>query len=283
MLLRPSRRRVARARRTRARRRPARRGLCRALSRPAVGRRAPARRDRPGADRRARRCCCATRSCRRSTSRCRPAFSSCCAAAAPNTASPCCSSRTTSRWCDARRPCRRAVSRRAHGDRAARADVFAPPFHPYTHSLLEAVPTIAAAASRGARRPPADAGRAGARGAAAPIAGRCPWQLGRDLRRRAPPWRETPDGLRIRCHLPLPELHARAELGHGRRETQHPHRREERIMKITKIECFVLLVPDYRADACSLRAGRSGREDPHRRGPCRHRRDRHQSLGRAAP
>ena len=65
-----------------ARRRAARAGVApgrggRPLPRPALGRRAPARRDRARAGRRAR-CSSATRSPRRSTSRCRPRSSTCC-------------------------------------------------------------------------------------------------------------------------------------------------------------------------------------------------------------
>jgi peptide/nickel transport system ATP-binding protein len=95
--------------------------------------------------------------------------------------------------------------------------VFAPPYHPYTHSLLMAVPSIAAAQSRrrGARagfkraRPPASGG-------ACAFAGRCPWQPGSVCHDIDPPWRTTETGLAIRCHLPLPELFARAEWGWSR-------------------------------------------------------------------
>ena len=56
-------------------------------------------------------------------------------------------------------------------------DVFAPPYHPYTHSLLMAVPTIAAATAR--RKASAGAASdAGRRGGACAFAGRCPWQPG---------------------------------------------------------------------------------------------------------
>jgi peptide/nickel transport system ATP-binding protein len=88
------------------------------------------------------------------------------------------------------------------------ADVFAAPFHPYTHSLIMAVPTLARAregrrAGRLLPRPP-PAARACA------FAGRCPWQPGRICEDIAPPWRRTARGLAIRCHLPLAELEQRA-------------------------------------------------------------------------
>ena len=93
-------------------------------------------------------------------------------------------------------------------------DVFAPPYHPYTHSLLMAVPTITAATKP--RRKGFAGGRpadAGGRGGACAFAGRCPWQPGPVCHEVDPPWRVTPGGNSIRCHLPLPELAARAEWG----------------------------------------------------------------------
>ena len=81
-------------------------------------------------------------------------------------------------------------------------DVFAAPYHPYTHALLNAVPTVTTVKSRSARSPH---GRA-VEGAACAFAGRCPWQLGQTCIDEAPPWRETSQGLRIRCHLPLDRL-----------------------------------------------------------------------------
>ncbi len=79
--------------------------------------------------------------------------------------------------------------------------IFAPPFHPYTLTLMEAVPRIGAE-PRAAPEP------ASTRipGAACAFAGRCRWQRGETCVRDAPPVRRTGEGLAIRCHLPLDEL-----------------------------------------------------------------------------
>ncbi len=81
-------------------------------------------------------------------------------------------------------------------------EMFAPPFHPYTRSLLAALPgtgvgrdesvTTAATASR--------------RGCA--FAGRCPVQRGRLCEDEPPPWRRAGATLSIRCHIPIEELGA---------------------------------------------------------------------------
>jgi peptide/nickel transport system ATP-binding protein len=89
------------------------------------------------------------------------------------------------------------------------ADIFSPPFHPYTHSLLMAVPDpdrprrSTAVGRRPAAGPPKAAG--------CPYAGRCAWQAGTICEQTAPPWRKTERGVAIHCHLPLDELTARAQ------------------------------------------------------------------------
>jgi peptide/nickel transport system ATP-binding protein len=92
----------------------------------------------------------------------------------------------------------------------ATADVFTPPFHPYTHSLLLAVPSL----ERGAERRMVDRmpAKLPSPTQACAFAGRCPWQPGAICEREAPPWQRTATGKSIRCHLPLPELAQRAQL-----------------------------------------------------------------------
>ena len=87
-------------------------------------------------------------------------------------------------------------------------DVFAPPFHPYTFSLLQAVPDIDKR-DRPTEVPELDATPSG--GTACAFAGRCPWQLGKRCEEEAPPWREGERGLRIRCHHELGELEGLAD------------------------------------------------------------------------
>ena len=87
-------------------------------------------------------------------------------------------------------------------------DVFAPPFHPYTHSLLMAVPGARAKQLRPFDKQPA--GTPSQVGIGCAFAGRCPWQAGKICEEQVPPWRATSSGLQIRCHLPLEELDRRA-------------------------------------------------------------------------
>jgi peptide/nickel transport system ATP-binding protein len=87
-------------------------------------------------------------------------------------------------------------------------DVFAPPFHPYTHSLLMAVPGTRVRQHHRIDRAPAGARSKAGTGCA--FAGRCPWQAGKICEDQAPPWQATASGLQIRCHLPLQELDRRA-------------------------------------------------------------------------
>jgi peptide/nickel transport system ATP-binding protein len=86
------------------------------------------------------------------------------------------------------------------------ADVFAPPHHPYTQALLNAVPTVTTVKTRS----PGPAHRRETQGSACAFAGRCPWQLGQLCVEEVPPWRVVSDGLSIRCHLPLDRLPRRA-------------------------------------------------------------------------
>ncbi len=87
-------------------------------------------------------------------------------------------------------------------------EIFAPPFHPYTYSLLMAVPGVQRGPKSGAET---EALLAPHEGRGCPYAGRCSWQPGRLCEETPPPWREAGQGLRIRCHLTTDDLSARAQ------------------------------------------------------------------------
>jgi len=88
-------------------------------------------------------------------------------------------------------------------------EIFSPPFHPYTHELLMAVPRLRTAGRRNPR-PKTEREVAAASGGCV-FAGRCAWQLGRICEEQLPPWREVTVRHRIRCHIPLDELADRAK------------------------------------------------------------------------
>ena len=89
-------------------------------------------------------------------------------------------------------------------------DVYAPPYHPYTHMLLSAVPEIDGenTISTAVR---SDPGVASARPeSACPFTDRCPWKVGPICHEVDPPWQTTGNGHMLRCHIPLEELSRRA-------------------------------------------------------------------------
>lgn len=86
-------------------------------------------------------------------------------------------------------------------------EIFAPPFHPYTYSLLMAVPGVRHAPHGDTNTETRPAPKEG-RGCA--FAGRCPWQPGTLCQETPPPWRHVGSSLQIRCHLTERELNARA-------------------------------------------------------------------------
>jgi peptide/nickel transport system ATP-binding protein len=89
-----------------------------------------------------------------------------------------------------------------------REAVFSPPFHPYTLSLLEAVPTPLKKPQppRMPKLPVAED-----KGGCA-YAGRCAAEIAGVCRTTRPPWRQTETGLAIRCHHSLDELQGLAEI-----------------------------------------------------------------------
>jgi peptide/nickel transport system ATP-binding protein len=86
--------------------------------------------------------------------------------------------------------------------------VFAPPYHPYTETLLMAVPRIGG--ERAVAPPPTDAS-AGIQLApqGCPFAIRCPRRISGVCERIEPPRQIIAPGHEIRCHIPAAELAAR--------------------------------------------------------------------------
>ena len=91
-------------------------------------------------------------------------------------------------------------------DVGGRETFFEPPYHPYTEALLSSVPQLAPTQTskrvdlRGEIPSPTDVP------SGCPFHTRCPRYLGTICETEAPPVRETADGRRIACHIPLEEL-----------------------------------------------------------------------------
>jgi peptide/nickel transport system ATP-binding protein len=87
--------------------------------------------------------------------------------------------------------------------------ILTPPYHPYTATLLSAVPSPDPAAARAVRiRPRLDAMPGEERAPGCVYHHRCPRTLGALCERTPPPLVEPVPGHRIACHLPLAELAA---------------------------------------------------------------------------
>jgi peptide/nickel transport system ATP-binding protein len=80
--------------------------------------------------------------------------------------------------------------------------VFAPPLHPYTEVLLASVPRR----DRQHRDAPASQAANTRPTRGCPFQLRCPRKVGAICETEAPPWRETPDGGGLLCHIPLEDL-----------------------------------------------------------------------------
>jgi peptide/nickel transport system ATP-binding protein len=93
-------------------------------------------------------------------------------------------------------------------------EVYSPPFHPYTHMLLSAVPDIEG--GRGLSSAiRIDATPSGAEAhTACPFADRCPWKLGPVCEEEQPPWRFSSKTHALRCHIPLEDLARREGPSH---------------------------------------------------------------------
>ena len=79
------------------------------------------------------------------------------------------------------------------------AQVYAPPFHPYTEMLLAAVPEPMP--GQQPRLPAADRAPVALPVRGCPFQARCPRHLGAICNEQTPPWQTTHDGHAIRCHI----------------------------------------------------------------------------------
>jgi peptide/nickel transport system ATP-binding protein len=84
--------------------------------------------------------------------------------------------------------------------------LFVAPHHPYTEALLSAIPLIDPDVEQTPIRLEGDVPNQIDMPAGCPFHPRCPRYLGDICATQRPPWRETDDGKRIFCHIPLNEL-----------------------------------------------------------------------------
>jgi peptide/nickel transport system ATP-binding protein len=93
-------------------------------------------------------------------------------------------------------------------------EVYSPPYHPYTHTLLSAVPEIEGESrlSPAVRTDPQPTAQPQT---ACPFADRCPWKVGSICDDVPPPWQATSDTHALRCHIPLAELRQRETWSQG--------------------------------------------------------------------
>jgi peptide/nickel transport system ATP-binding protein len=84
--------------------------------------------------------------------------------------------------------------------------LFQPPHHPYTEALLSAIPLIDPDVEQAPIRLEGDVPNQIDMPPGCPFHPRCPRYLGDICATQRPPWRETEDGQRIFCHIPLAEL-----------------------------------------------------------------------------
>src|SRR5262249_40790833 len=86
------------------------------------------------------------------------------------------------------------------------AEVLAPPYHPYTETLLSAIPLPDSSAARTQRRPRLEVATNTAHPTGCPFHGGCPRKLGVVCETMTPPRRRLPSSHEIACRIPLEEL-----------------------------------------------------------------------------
>lgn len=84
--------------------------------------------------------------------------------------------------------------------------LFEPPYHPYTEALLSAIPLIDPEARQEQIRLEGEVPSPVEAPSGCPFHTRCPRFLGDICVEEQPPWRETPEGIRYYCHIPVEDL-----------------------------------------------------------------------------
>jgi len=88
------------------------------------------------------------------------------------------------------------------------ADLFEPPYHPYTESLLSAVPLADPDAEQDHIRLTGEIPSSAEEIAGCPFHTRCPRYLGPVCEEETPPWQSDENAKSIFCHIPIAELKA---------------------------------------------------------------------------
>lgn len=91
-------------------------------------------------------------------------------------------------------------------ERGRTAEIFAPPYHPYTEALLSAVPLVDPKAQQVQIRLEGESASPTNVPSGCPFHTRCPRFLGEICVEQEPPWREAEGGHCVYCHIPLDEL-----------------------------------------------------------------------------
>jgi len=86
--------------------------------------------------------------------------------------------------------------------------LFEAPYHPYTEALLSAVPSLDPEIKHEPIRLQGEVPSQTDLPSGCPFHPRCPRNLGEICATERPPWRQTAEGARIFCHIPLDELNA---------------------------------------------------------------------------
>ena len=101
-------------------------------------------------------------------------------------------------------------------------EVYSPPFHPYTHLLLSAVPEVETDFEFSGLVRTETAASIDYQHRGCPFADRCPWKLGPICDSELPPWQFNTETHALRCHIPLADLRGRETVSRRLSATREP-------------------------------------------------------------